>query len=278
MSGDDTKGDGGSLKELTVAPALTALLKPTAEYLGLELRDFVKSRVEEWKENRRAENLNVHIEGVKRKLERDPPTSTTKEGTSFFQLALFDEWMDRVQDIDPADQELSDLWQSLLAKAARGDRIPAEVVTALKTLSPKEAQFLVEMSHRAPSVPFRSGIVSGENRYLATSLETKRILEKDYAFSILFLTSLGLSGVFAYYFLQKISSGFEAIVPMAGVAIAACIVLVGFSMRAGLARWKLTWLGRELLRFASKAASSRRNGMAQQGLQADGPASGGSAA
>lgn len=277
LSSDKEKDEGGSLKELTVAPALTALLKPTAEYLGLELRDYVKSRVEEWKERRRAENLHTHIEGVKKKLEGNAPSSSSGESTSFYQLALFDEWMSNVQDIDPADKELSDLWQSLLASAARGARVPAEVVSALKTLSPKEAQFLVDMSRRAPPVPFLSGSVSGENRYLANSLETKRILEKDYAFSVLFLSSLVFSGLFAYYFFQQQlgGGGLETSIPIIGTAIAVGVAFVGFSMRTGLARWRLTWLGHELLNFVSRGEGRFGPRAAQQSAQADGAASGG---
>lgn len=252
------KGDSNSIKELTVAPTLTALLKPTAEYLGSELRDYVKSLVEEMKEKKREQNLKAHLQAVQEQLENDP-RPIYGSSTSFSQLELFDEWIDRAQEIDPMDTELSELWQSLLTRAAKGDRIPSEVVLALKTLSPMEAQFLFEMNNREPSVIFTLGIDGDENRYLANSLEAKRILEKSYVSAILIFSALSIFLVYGFYSLKYEFSKFLGDTPVISVAIAFAVIAIAvivFSIRG--TRWKLTWLGDELMRFTSRAEVFRR--------------------
>lgn len=256
---DSEKEENTSIKEITVAPALTALLKPTAEYLGLELRDYVKSHVEEWKEKRRTQNLKAHLQAVRKQIENDPHPKNG-QNPSFSQLTLFDEWIDRAQDIDPEDKELSKLWQSLLARAARGDRVSSEVMSALKTLSPREAKFLFEMKHREHLVPFRLRIFSGKDRYLVKSLEAKRILERDHTFLILLLPLLTLPLLivyfFYYYFKEEILQimGFTPIIPL---VISLAVILIPLFVRVvGMARWRLTWLGCELMNIAPKSEMS----------------------
>jgi len=260
------------VKSLSLTPAITALLKPTAEYLGLELRDYVKANIEEWKAKRRERNLNAHLEAVREKLAKQPP-SKAQPGPTFSQLVLFDEWLERAQDIDPEDKDLSEIWRNLLAKAARGEAVPTEVVAALKSLSPREAQFLVEMERRTPPVPFLSGVVSAESRYLANSLQAKGILEKDYAFSVVLLSSLGLSGVFAYFIFERM--GLPGALPtqlVTGIAIATgAIMFAAFAWRLGLARWRMTWLGKELLEFVTSRSPRHVADDAQQGAPGNGP-------
>lgn len=275
MTEERKEDEEGAVKGLSVTPAITALLKPTADYLGTELRDYVKATVEEWKAKRRERNLNSHLEGVREKLKAQPPPRSPT-GPSFNQLTLFDEWIERAQDIDPEDKELSDIWRNLLAKAARGEAIPTEVIAALKSLSPKEAQFLAHMERRTPALPFVSNSVSAEDRYLARALETRSILERDYAFAVMFLLSTGLSGIFVYYLAQQLNIPITPLA-IAGV-IATAIMAVGFSLRSGSARWRLTWLGRELIEFVSARHRRPAASDAQPGAQADGPASGGPAA
>ena len=282
MTEEQKAPEDSPVKSLSITPAITALLKPTAEYLGLELRDYVKASVEEWKAKRRERNLNAHLEAVREKLAKEPPTKA-QSGPSFNQLMLFDEWIEKAQDIDPEDKDLSDIWRNLLAKAARGEPVPTEVVAALKSLSPREAQFLVEMEQRTPPRPFLSGVVSAESRYLATSLQAKGILEKDYTFSVLLLSSLGVSGVLAYYIFERMNlltaARIQSDMPLAGLAIAATIIMfAALGSRLGLARWRRTWLGRELLEFVTSRSPRLSADDAQQGAQADSPASGGPAA
>ncbi len=258
----DKQPDGSVVKGLSFTPAITALLKPTAEYLGTELRDYVKATVEELKSKRRDRNINAHLEAVRAKLTDQPPPKS-QAGPSFSQLALFDEWIEKAQDIDPEDKDLSDIWRNLLIKAARGETVPTEVVAALKSLSPKEAQFLVQLQKRIPQFPFLRGWASAEDRYLANALEAKSILEKDYAIVALFLSLLGLSGVYVYY-------SFGSIALVIGVAVAIAFVAVAFTMmRSDFERWRLTWLGRELMEFVSSRRRRHSADDPEQSVAAD---------
>jgi hypothetical protein len=186
MTGKSEEVEVNPVKGISITPTITALLKPTVDYLGIEIRDYFKANVEEWKTKRRERNLNAHFEAVRDKLTKEPP-SNNQSSPSIRQLAIFDEWIEKAQDIDPEDLELSDIWQNLLAKAARGERVPTEVVAALKSLSPKEAQFLVGMARRTLPFPFLIGGVNAENRYLAKSLEAKGIVECRLHFSYFLL-------------------------------------------------------------------------------------------
>jgi hypothetical protein len=260
MSEDGKKDEdkGGSLKELTIAPTLTALVKPTAEYLGLELRDYVKSRVEEWKLKRRAHNLDAHLNGVRRKLEKHPASSSPGERGSFHQLEIFDEWMSNVQDVDPADEELSDLWQSLLASAARGERIPSAVVSALKTLSPKEAQLLVRMLHRPLLARSFFGTLRGETKYLAKSLEAKQILERTYTFVVAIVTSTIIVSMIVFGSSVLLLNALQSLGLLLAAALFIACILAAYYARGGLANWRITWLGEELLSYVARCNPSRR--------------------
>ncbi|WP_444985911.1 hypothetical protein [Halomonas mongoliensis] len=237
-------------KSLSLTPAISALIMPTAECLGTELRDLVKDSVEGWKRERREKNLNAHIHAVREQLSDQPPPETAST-PSLKQLSFFEEWMSGVQDVDPEDEELSSIWRDLLAKAARGQSCSSEVIEALKSLTPLEAKFLVEMRSRTPTLPLLGGAIHSEDRFLAKSLESRNILEKDYAFAGVFASSLGLSVVFLYYFAEKF--GMPTELPIVGVFFATLVAASAISLRSGLARWRLTWLGKQLVSTSKPA-------------------------
>lgn len=270
MTGKSKEAEVNPIKGVSITPTITALLKPTVDYLGIEIRDYFKANVEEWKAKRRERNLNAHLEAVRNKLTKEP-ASNNQSSPSIRQLVIFDEWIEKAQDIDPEDSELSDIWQNLLAKAARGERVPTEVLAALKSLSPKEAQFLVGMVQRTQLFPFLTRGVNAENRYLAKSLEAKGIIEADYTFLIIFLLLLSVCGVIAYNFGAKIGTAYESGIPMSsliGVALVAGFVGIGFSMWSVLVHWRGSWLGRTLLEYATSRTSRHPDHDAQPDSQA----------
>lgn len=255
-----TKEEGSEIeattKSLSLTPAFTALLKPTTDYLGLELRDYVKNTVEGLKKKRREKNIDSHVSAVQRRLSEEPALESVDTDGTLSQLKFFEEWIDSVQEVDPEDEELSEIWEELLAQAARGKKHSPEVVRALKSLTPREAKFLLEMNFRVPSFPIVSGFVRSEDRYLAKSLEQRSILERDYAFAGVFVASLGLSLAALYYVAEQISLPMEppVIVVTAGAVLASSAVL----MRAGMARWRMTWLGRELASTSKRSKNRER--------------------
>ena len=242
---DIEEKDKNPVKGLSVTPAITALFKPTADYVGQELKETVKAYVEEKKEKRRKRNLDQHLKSVQEELKQTPRGEDQKEPT-LEQLSLFDEWIDNVQDIDIEDRELSEIWHNLLAKAARGGEVQSEVLEAIKKITPREAKFLYQLSGRVPTLPFHTGVIDAEDRYFARSLEGKAILEKDYSFSVVLVTAMGISLAALYYVLQEqLLVKVSITVPFLAIAI----LFMGLSFKSGLARWRLSWLGKTIIKF-----------------------------
>ncbi|MBW3197612.1 hypothetical protein [Marinobacter nauticus] len=251
-------------KDISLTPSLTALFKPTFDLVGLEIRDYVKESIDSWKEKRRKRNLESHINAVNEQIKGDRPFSQNEP--SINQLSLFEDWVEGVQDVDPADEELSAIWQSLLIRAAQGEHIGDEVRNALKSLSPKEAQFLLELKKRVPVFPLGSGIVKSRDRYLANQLLAKGLAEKDYAFPIFFITTMIASATIMFSIVGDSIGGLNIGVVAGGAAV--FIAALGFSLRSGLARWRLSWLGQELIGLVKKS-EQRVADRAQQGAPAD---------
>lgn len=249
---DNDEDKGGELacvpKGISLTPALTNFFKPTLDLLGVELRDYVKERIESWKERKRRENLESHVTAVNEELAGDNPFD--ESGPTVYQLSLFEEWAENVRDIDPNDHELSAMWRNLLIRAAKGEHISEEVRRALQSLSPQEALFIVQLERRVPVFPLHSGLVNDKDRYLANQLLGKGLVEKDYAYPVFFLVSFILAGMVALTILGDTWDGVGMKFIAAGTAIV--VAMLGFTMRSGLARWRLSWLGRELVRLVSK--------------------------
>lgn len=252
MSKKNSSDDVPSLKGVSLTPALTALLKPSADLLGKELRDTLKESIDSWKAKRRNENLHVHIKAVKKKLSAASDEATSQGEPTFEQAEFFGEWVENVQNVDPSHTDISDLWQNLLARAVTGEAISCEVLNALKSLTPREAAFLLSLERRLPSVPFHSGRVSIEERFFATSLERKHLVEKDYAFAYILFGCVAVSLALSIAIGQRhVFPLFDTSIGVVGITTAAVVAAsLGVSFRAGLARWRLTWLGRQLTSYA----------------------------
>lgn len=232
---------------ISLTPAITNFFKPTLDLLGIELRDYVKEKIDSWKERKRHENLEAHVSAVNVELADNNPFN--ESGPSVYQLSLFEEWAENVRDIDPNDRDLSAMWRNLLIRAAKGERVSEEVRRALKSLSPQEALFIVQFERRVPVFSLYSGLVNDKDRFLANQLLGKGLVEKDYAYPVFFLVSFILAGVIAFSVVGDAWGGLEIKFIAAGAAVV--IAMLGFTMRSGLARWRLSWLGKELLRLVS---------------------------
>ena len=248
---EENKEKDEELKSISVTPALTALFKPTADYLGGEIRGYVKETVEEWKNKRQEKNLMVHMEAVQKALSQEPVLEKP-EDSSIAQLSFFDEWIDNVKDIDPADEELSTIWQKLLENAARGKSTTPEIVESLKYLTPREAKFISDISRRVLTFTMLSGMVAPEEKYLAKKLEQKNILEKNYAVSVLIVCAIAMIIYFAYFIVSELN-----ILPSSKIIVvlpaAMCIGLgLGRLFGPGFTRWSVTWLGIELISLSKK--------------------------
>ena len=261
------KDESSSVKGISHTPVFTALFKPAAEYLGGELREFVKNKLEELKEARRAKNLEAHFSAVRIRITKITSTTSAPSDPSLEQIELFDEWIDGVQDVNPEDQELSELWQNLLARAVIGEDISKEILRVLKTLTPMEAANLLKI-HKEGTLTSSNKIISAEQFY-ARSLEDKRIIANFFSpqffliITLLFISIL-LALVAAVDITPPSSSDLTPIMllgdfmdknPISSITFGfmlACLCVLLYSFLSGKHRcWRLSWIGRELVRYAS---------------------------
>lgn len=174
------------------------------------------------------------------------PESIVQRNMTFEQLELLDNWIEGVQDVNTEDIELSNIWQNLLARAAQGRQTPVEVIEVLKSITPREAKYLSEFDRRG-ATRLLFGSPQGEFQYLARSLESKGILERDYRMAISFIVSLIMTGFLSYYLAEALhifrTQWITMIVAFAGALITSAILL------SAIRRWQLSWLGEELFRL-----------------------------
>ncbi|RUO44539.1 hypothetical protein [Idiomarina aquatica] len=252
MSDDAEKVEENTASEaiaLSCTPALTALVKPTFEMLGNEVRDSIKESIDNWRDKRRRKNLEAHLEAVNAEL--NTKDSTNHEPPSLAQVDTAEEWLTSVQDVDPQDEELSAIWQGLLIRAVNGDSIADEVRQTLKLLTPEQAKLLFEFKRRIPAFPLHAGTVGAKERYLAKKLEVNKVLEKDYTYTIIFTSTILLStGFFIYFFGNVFYSSIQPVL-LWGAALLFTLTSTALAFRLGISRWRLSWLGRELMRLVS---------------------------
>ena len=244
MTKNIDESDANLDKSISITPTITALLKPTATYLGIELRNYIKETIEELKNKKREGNITSHLEAVRIKLSKDnldyAATPSTLEQLEFFEI-----WIKEVQNIDPDNVELSEIWHQLLVNAVRGDAVQKEVLEVIQSLTPMEAQFLLEFNKRQFNIPFLS--ISNKNQYLAKSLESKGILHRDYTMGITFTVTM----LFIAYFALNANRAIQSFSASTIFVLIFSGLLTLLALQISLQRWRFSWLGSELMRRIS---------------------------
>src|SRR5688572_20520046 len=101
--GDGDGDDEGKALSVSVTPVFTALFKPSADYLGKELKAGLKATVEAAKKHIRNANVVEHI----RKAFANRSEHEKRAGETVHQLELFEKWADGAQDVEPDDSPLA---------------------------------------------------------------------------------------------------------------------------------------------------------------------------
>ena len=264
---DKTKSPG---TDISLAPSVTALLKPSADYLGGELREVVKKTTEKLKVATKEKNLKAHIDAVQKKLEKQPPEAENGF-SSVRQLNFFDEWAEVTQNIDPADKELSEMWRNLMARAVRQNDAPEEIVEILKKVTPQEALFLSQrflMPASKFSVPsFLDAALptySSKEKFLATALQNKAVLNRSISPLMSAILVFGL-----YILLSFVADFFGTESPLlvdivakhstlsvfvAVIFVPAMSIALLSLARGSLFTWQLTWAGRQLVSLTKQGS------------------------
>ncbi|HIF6199731.1 TPA: hypothetical protein ACX3IX_004719 [Vibrio parahaemolyticus] len=151
-------------KEISITPTITSLFKPTGDYLGEELKNYVQSRVEKAKLSKQSENVQNHLESIRTKATNNDSNLT------YHQLDLFEEWVDGASKVDPNDKLLSEMWQNLLLDSKNS--FNSEIVLEkLKNISSGDAQTLIKV--------FRKKSLNKEDRYRLTKLKSLDLVEQN---------------------------------------------------------------------------------------------------
>ncbi len=246
--------DTKEVKGITFLPALTALIKPSTEYLGEEFKNAIKSKVDEHKKKKEEDNLIQHLKSVQEKT-----PIKDQENISYAQLDMFNDWVDGASKIDPKQSELSQVWQNLLIKAGEGE--PTEIIlNKLKTLSAGEALALMNFSK--PS----NIILSKEDLYHLDALEKNELIRPNHVFLTLMQTVLVVSvlvlimimlktsffnGVLGSFIQSKVDYWkFFAFITPIFTYIGAFILFISFLKKGG--KWakrikQLTWIGESIV-------------------------------
>lgn len=236
ISGDGAKG-------LSLTPTLTSFLKPTADYLGNELRDYVKVKVENLKAKKRKANVqsHMHVVGVQLGI----PLNYDEESLDNIpQLELFDEWIEGAQEVDPSDEVLAKLWQGLLLEIVQGKSKSKVLIETLKSLESHEAELLLRFRGRRIYHP-----KGNEERFILRKLKSLELIEFDWAF----LAMLGISYAMAiaiFTTVPELSKPFESTFSLFQLGLLS--IIPAAAMAAVIPKYRLSWLGKRLLEFCPK--------------------------
>ncbi|ARR06077.1 hypothetical protein [Vibrio campbellii] len=235
-------------KEISITPTLTSLFKPTGDYLGEELKNYVQSRVEKAKSSKQSENVQSHLESIRTK-------ATQNDGhLTYHQLDLFEEWVEGASKVDPDDKLLSEMWQNLLLDSKNS--FNSEIVLdKLKSISSGDAQTLIK-------VYFKKAL-NKEDRYRLNKLKSLELVEQNElkieGVKLLLILCVGASGVSTFALsrlppevLTNMPYLVQTIVPYLPLL---CAGLLGYVLIKGLISgkrtffkvWQLTWLGERLV-------------------------------
>jgi hypothetical protein len=131
------------IKSVTLTPTLTSLVKdvlsPSAELIGVELKSYLKQKIDDVKERSQNKNLSAHISAVQVSL----PEQISRNVTYDEQLYLFSDWVDGAQDISEDEPILSDMWQEILRDIVNGKRVTKRLIETMKQIDYRMAKLLL---------------------------------------------------------------------------------------------------------------------------------------
>ncbi len=225
-------------KGVSFTPALTALLSPTTQFLGNEIKGGVEALVNTLKEKVRAKNLEKHIHIIKQEAEK---RDIKLDFNSVEQLDLFSKWAESAQDVSPDSEVISNAWQEALLKIMQKD-FNEHLLNKLKSLEKEEFELLLDIKHKK-----HIRTINEKQSFYCKSLYDKDLVNK--ISHIPFYISSLLVTVLCFYFLIKDTNigNITDIFVMLSILFCASIALFFSFRRKRLETWYLSWLGRELI-------------------------------
>ena len=257
VEGLNDGNEAKSVKEVVLFPALSAILKPSAETLGQELNTYIKRSLEKIKAEKRQVNVEENLRKVQETLSQNHSNSSFDP--SIEQLDLYEPWLEGIQDIE-ADDEIAILWREILVSSATGGENNDILFRSLRSLNKGEAIFFLNRFRAKNSFVSKSD----EDLFFLTVLEEKNIVEGSdvmrfytYAFfgviliwifatSILSLDSRDISE-FSLSLWDDRESFFLLLLSFLMGSIFWVLAAKNFLRYRRL--WRLTWIGKQLIAY-----------------------------
>ncbi len=171
------KSSTGKGLSVALGTLTSKLFEPSAELVGAELKHYLEDKLDSWKQKRRVENIEFHIqESQKQAMESGDIQPSL---SSIRQFDLFVDWTEGAQDVGPEDRELSILWQKILNDIACGELQNKESLTILKSLTPIEASQLIKLKKKD-----RWFVRDWQELYYLERLEKKGLVDIGKTFSV----------------------------------------------------------------------------------------------
>ena len=269
-SNEEKDTDKGSKPNLVLG--LDKLFEPTLELLGKEIRDFIKGKLDNWKEKKKSENIQGHVQ--KALSSPDAVLISESRERNSAQLAdaiKLEEWMKGAENVDPNEPILGKMWQEMLKNVLKGNGPEEYLLKKMRDLSPKEAHLLLILEKKYTRglksypgihslfdmmIPEKDvlGKINKDRLYL-DMLKDKGLVEKKYLKDILYPTVATIMSVSAIEVAFNTLNIKESLSTMPGTKIPVLLIMYPlifiFSfIFFGFGRYSLTEIGRELVRYA----------------------------
>lgn len=265
------------VKGISITPTISTLLKPSADYLAHELKEYLKTKIETYKERKRSENISEHLKHVFNRLEKEKE-DIDRPLESLEQLELFEEWVSGAQDVDPKNEILSSMWRKLLSEIIRGNVKGDLLISILTRMDSYDAKLLMKFKAHGRYKPNNK-----EEKYYLKRLEQLELIEEKIGHWAFFL---GIAYIPLIYLMYKVATNFteapkigaffefiSTLLPQLGISLAVSAIIAWIIYRL-VPNQRLSWLGEELIAHVAhedieKVLKSEEKDSAQPGAPAD---------
>jgi hypothetical protein len=135
----EKSSSAADVKMVSLTPILNKLFFPTAEYIGDEIKSYLKEKIEAAKKKKRDKNIAGHFKAVG-EITIAPIDGT---GESVQQAEKLEDWIEGAQDVQPDGGELAGLWQKLLHAIVEEKPVERYLLLQAKHLTPLDARLLI---------------------------------------------------------------------------------------------------------------------------------------
>ena len=262
--------DKGSKPNLVLG--FDKLFEPTLKLLGQEIRDFIKGKLDNWKEKKKSENIQGHVQKALSSPDAVLIAENREKNTAQLADAIkLEEWMKGAENVDPNEPILGKMWQEMLKNVLKGDGPEEYLLKKMRDLSPKEAHLLLLLEKKYTRglksypgmhslfdmiIPEKDvlGKINKDRLYL-DMLKDKGLVEKKYLKDILYPTALTIMLVAAFEVAFSTLNLKETLLTMPGTKLPMLLIMYPLFFTFsfiffGFGRYSLTEIGRELVRYA----------------------------